>query len=88
MAEVEVTLPRMLARLVDGSRVVTVDARTVFGAIEAVVELHPELRVHIFDEAGEVREHIACFHNGSAISRDHAVAPDDRVTVLQAVSGG
>lgn len=88
MAEVEVTLPRMLARLVEGSRVVAVDARTVFGAIEAVVVEHPELRVHIFDEAGEVREHIACFHNGSAISRDHAVAPGDRVTVLQAVSGG
>lgn len=88
MADVEVTLPRMLARLVDGPRVIAVDAPTVFGAIEAVVEQHPELGVHIFDEAGEVREHIACFHNGSAISRDHVVAPGDRVTVLQAVSGG
>lgn len=83
-----VTIPHMLARLVDGPRTVQVEAATALGAIEAVVSAYPELRVHIFDEAGSVRPHVSCFHNGDTLIDDQPLSAGDTVTVLQAVSGG
>lgn len=88
MAAVAVTIPRMLADLVAGERRFEVRAATVDGVLEAVVNRHPELAVHLFDESGALRPHISCFHNDRAADRASTVAGGDRVVILQAVSGG
>jgi len=89
MPRVQVTLPTMLATLVRGDRQFIVEANDIKGVVEALLARHPELRVHLLDEDGAVRQHVALFHN------DHAarfmvtpVADGDTFTVLQAVSGG
>lgn len=89
MPDVEVTIPTMLATLVGEARTFEVEAGDVEGVLEAVFARHPELRVHILDETGDIRPHVMLFHNDTGI-RDRArpVADNDRVTVLQAVSGG
>jgi molybdopterin synthase sulfur carrier subunit len=42
----------------------------------------------ILDERGLIRRHLNVFVNGEQASEDTAVGPDDRVEVLQAISGG
>ncbi len=89
MASIEVTIPKMLAELVDGPRSFTVEGETVDGALSGVVAAHPELRVHLFDETGDIRQHVSCFHNGTMVAdRRAAVADGDELVILQAVSGG
>jgi sulfur-carrier protein len=89
MPTVGVTVPRMLAELVGGSRSFEVEGETVEDALSGVVAAHPELEVHLFDETGEIRQHVSCFHNGAMVSdRSVAVADGDELVILQAVSGG
>jgi len=90
--KVSVSVPSMLAAATGGRRELSVEAETVAGAIRALVDGHPLLRVHLFDEAGEIRRHVHLFYN------DHNTAwlddleiplrQGDTLTVLQAVSGG
>lgn len=89
MATVTVTLPRMLADLVGGRRHIEVAGDTVDGLLAALTALHPELRVHLFDETGAIRAHVSCFHNDATISDPTTpIAEGDTVVILQAVSGG
>jgi adenylyltransferase/sulfurtransferase len=91
MARVTARLPRMLGELV-GGRSVSLEATTVGGALEELFRLHPQLRVHIFDEDGALRTHVMCFHNDADVRRaERREAPlrdGDEIAVLQAVSGG
>ena len=84
----EVVIPRMLADLVDYGRSVQVEGSTVRQVLEALTAKHPELRVHLFDENRRLREHVRCFRNDRSANLEDIVAAGDRVTVLQAVSGG
>ena len=59
------------------------------GPCRRVVAAHPELRVHLFDETGDIRQHVSCFHNGAMVAdRGVAMAEGDELVILQAVSGG
>lgn len=89
MARVDVTIPRMLADVVGGQRRFAVDGDTVDGALAALVERHPELAVHLFDESGAMRPHVTCFHNGVSVAAGPVPTADgDALVILQAVSGG
>lgn len=88
-AGARVTIPLMLAQLVRGERRFDVPGSTVREVLEGVCHRHPELRVHLFDESGELRPNVSCFVQDRRVSDLAApVASDDRVTILQAVSGG
>jgi len=84
----EVTIPRMLAELIGGERRIEVCGGTVGEALEALCAGHPVLRVHLFDERGLLREHIRCFSNGRSAELGEPAVSGDRITILQAVSGG
>lgn len=79
----------MLAALIGGERFHDVDGASVAEALDALTQRHPELAVHLFDERGTLRPHVRCFKNDVGVSDlATAVGEGDRVTVLQAVSGG
>ena len=69
-----------------------VEAGTVHDALQALVERHPALEVHLFDESSNLRQHVLCFHNDVntrwMTSLDTPVQTGDTITILQAVSGG
>lgn len=89
MAQVHVTIPSMLAAVVHGDRKFSVEGTDLAAVVEAVLVRHPELRVHLFDEQGELRPHVMFFHNDVGTRRLYGpVHDDDTLTVLQAVSGG
>ncbi len=92
MAKVTIQLPSMLSRIVDGAGSIPIEAESLDGALAAVIERHPALDVHLFDESGKLREHVLCFHNQTNSrwleTDDVPLADGDTITILQAVSGG
>ena len=90
--EVTVELPSMLEATLGGVRRVTVRGGTWREALEDAFRKLPALRVHVYDESGELRQHVLCFVNDES-TRFHAgdgppLRDGDRLTILQAVSGG
>lgn len=89
---VRIELPGLLRPAADGGASLRVEARTLRGALDALVGRHPALRVHLFDEQGALRQHVLCFHNRTNTrwleTLDVPLAEGDTITFLQAVSGG
>jgi molybdopterin converting factor small subunit len=92
MAQATIRIPSLLAEVGDGRKVIPVEADSLGGALESLFATLPQLRVHVFDETGEVRRHVSVFHDGRAArSREGLTASLEDgavITVLQAVSGG
>jgi molybdopterin converting factor small subunit len=92
MSRVTVQLPSLLGPVVSGADSVGVEGSTVAEALAALVDHHPALKVHLFDETGGFRQPVLCFHNDTNArwleSLDVPVADGDTITIIQAVSGG
>ena len=82
----------MLADLAGVERTFDVEATSAGGVLNALIELHPELRVHLFDESGWLRPNVLLFADGEGIRErdelDRSVGPDGEVVILQSVAGG
>jgi len=91
MAPVTVRVPSLLIQ-VTGTRTFAVEATTVKGAIDAVLEAQPGLSVHLFDEQRELRPHVRIFWNDTDTAWMDTLAvsvgDSDTLTIMQAVSGG
>lgn len=91
MATAVVILPRLLEPAVGSVRRVEVEGDTVGDALASLLTSHPTLRVHLFDERGEMRQHVICFINGRQTrleDRTLDLMEGTEITFLQAVSGG
>ncbi len=70
--------------------------RTPAGTLREVLEVAllaaPDLARYVFDDQRAVRKHVAIFINADLVHErvrlDRAVTTDDRVLVVQALSGG
>jgi molybdopterin synthase sulfur carrier subunit len=91
MSRVTFELPNVLAAVVK-ARTVELDADTLAGAFTALARERPGLALHLLDEQGALRQHVLCFLNGTNIrwleGRDVPLRGGDRLTILQAVTGG
>lgn len=89
---ITVQLPSVLEDSAGGRRTIELDAQTVASALSALIETAPALAGRLFDESGDFRQHVLCFHNQTNTrwleSLDTAVEEGDTITILQAVSGG
>ncbi|MEE8105185.1 MAG: MoaD/ThiS family protein [Planctomycetota bacterium] len=92
MAKVRIELPTVLSQVVGGARVLEANGETLQAVFADAFSQCPALEVHLVDEAGVLREHVLCFLNDEntrwAESFDRPVSDGDRITILQAVSGG
>ncbi len=91
MTRATVRLSYMLATVI-GSGEVPVEGATLREALDELIQLHPALRVHLYDESRAFRRHVLCFHNQTNTrwleSLDVPLSPGDQIVILQAVSGG
>ena len=62
---VTVSLPSLLEPVTGGVRELTVSGRSLREVFGDMLEREPRLRPHLFNEAGELRRHVLCFHNGT-----------------------
>ncbi len=92
MAEVTVRITRLLSDIAGAGPEIAVEASTAAEALDALCDEIPALRVHIFDDRGDVRRHVGVFVDGTAArdraGLDQALADGGEVAVIQAVSGG
>ena len=67
-------------------------AATLREALDAAFALNPRLRHYVLDEQGHLRPHVAVFIDGRRVADrtglGDALGPDDKVYVLQALTGG
>jgi hypothetical protein len=73
-----------------GSRQVA--AATVGDALAAVFTQLPHVKGYVLDERGALRKHVCVFADGQRLPCDatlcHVIAPDSKLYVMQALSGG
>lgn len=92
MALIDCSIPSLLGDCAGGRTRFQVEAETLEQALSVLRETYPLLRVHLFDETGAARKHVLLFYNDDNLDwldrLDLPLRPGDRLTVLQAVSGG
>lgn len=77
-----------LKRLAGGRADHPIDGATVGELLRELERAHPAVGGWILDERGLIRRHVNVFVNGECGREDTPVAPDDRLDVLPAISGG
>jgi len=69
-----------------------VDGATLRAALAAAFAAAPAMQAYVLDEQGGVRKHVAVFVNARMIADraqlDVSLGPDDKVMVIQALTGG
>lgn len=87
---VRASVPGLLRDCTGGQKHVFVEAATVDEAVDALVQAHPLLRLHLFDEAGRQRRHVLFYLNDVNVAwlEQRELQPGDELRVLQSVSGG
>jgi len=84
----QVILPTSLARLAAGSGELQLEGATAGDLLRRLEDRHPRLRGWVLDEHGRLRPHVHVFVNDQKGTLTSPVTPEDRVHVLQAISGG
>jgi sulfur-carrier protein len=77
-----------LRKLAGGSAELELGGATVEELLRGLEHEHPAVSGWILDERGTVRRHISVFVNGERVDQRTAVAANDRVEVLPAITGG
>jgi hypothetical protein len=65
---------------------------TVGEALAVVFAELPHVRAYVLDERGTLRKHVCVFADGARLpanaTLDHTIAPESKLYVMQALSGG
>lgn len=84
-----VILPDSLARLFPGApRRLELPVTTVDDALRELDRRWPGMRDRLVDGRPAIRQHIVIFVNGERATLDAALAPNDELYVMPALSGG
>jgi len=89
---IEVRVPTMLRSSTNNLARFSLEATTLTEAISNLMQEYPLLRRHMYDDAGQLRQHVLIFYNDDNIKwlerLDVPLKQGDRLSVVQAVSGG
>lgn len=89
---IEVIIPGILRDSVGGRTKFAIEADTLAEALQVIQKDYPILRVHIWDDFGNLRQHVLIFHNDTSTRwiKDQSLPlkEGDRLQVVQAISGG
>ena len=89
---VTVQLPSLLEPVTGGVRELAASGESLREVLDDLVAREPRLKPHLFNEAGEFRRHVLCFHNGTNTrwleGSDVPMSDGDTILFMQAVSGG
>ena len=85
----KVGIPSVLQSYTAGERTVDANGPTVAALLLDLDARYPGIRFRMVNEANALRPHMRVFINRESISDLHrALAPDDEVMILHALSGG
>ena len=87
-----ILIPTPLRSYAGGNESVDIDATTVTGLLDGLTEAYPDLRRHLFDEAGELRSFVNVYVNDEDVRyRERGqttVGPNDVVSIVPSIAGG
>jgi sulfur-carrier protein len=91
--QLEVSVPLLISDCTQGKTRFPLEADTLEEALRRLNETYPQLKVHLYTEQGNVREHVLFYYNDDNIAwlndlHRIRLQPGDKLRVLQAVSGG
>ncbi len=85
----KVIIPSPLLSYTNQNKEVEADGSTVADLLEDLNRRYPGIRFRMIDEQDAIRPHMKIFVNGEQVWRlDTALATNDEVHILQALSGG
>jgi molybdopterin converting factor small subunit len=65
---------------------------TVGEALADLIAVEPQVRSYLLDDQGRLRKHVCIFADGTRLAHDvalgHAIGPDAKLYVMQALTGG
>lgn len=89
---VTVQIPTPLRRFTGETGEVRVEGETVRQAMAALVEAHPKLKRHLYDDEGKLRSFVNVFVNDENIryrqDGDTPLADGDTVSIIPSIAGG
>ena len=87
-----IRFPNVMKFYVNNQSEFTVDASTVQGLIDRIVEQYPTVQFHLVDAEGQLRKHFNIFVNGTHIrdlqGMDTPLHEDDKVILMASAAGG
>jgi molybdopterin synthase sulfur carrier subunit len=88
-----INIPTPLRAYAAGSDCATVEAATVAQALNALTDMHPELRKHLFTPEGTVRSFVNLYLNDEDVrylpSKEETVVTDeDTLSIIPSIAGG
>ncbi len=89
---VTITIPTALRQYAEGQASATLEADTVGALLRALVELHPALARHLFNEQGKLRNFVNVYVGDEDIryldGEDTALRGGETVSIVPAIAGG
>jgi molybdopterin synthase sulfur carrier subunit len=87
-----ITIPTALRQYAGGNASVSLEADTVGGLLRGLVELHPQLGKHLFNEDGKLRSYVNVYLGDEDIryldGEDTVLTPGETVSIIPAIAGG
>jgi molybdopterin converting factor small subunit len=88
----KIRIPAPLRAYTSGLKEVEVKADTVGSALDALAEMHPSIKQHLFDDLGAVRSYVNLFLNDEDVRnlKGHAtpITGSDRLMIVPSIAGG
>ncbi|MGD0628991.1 MAG: MoaD/ThiS family protein [Terracidiphilus sp.] len=86
-------IPTPLRPYAGGADSVEIDAPTVAQALEALTQMHPDLRKHLFTSEGKVRAFVNLYLNDEDVrylpaKEATAVTATDTLSIIPSIAGG
>ncbi len=85
-------IPTPLRPYADGQTVVTVQGANVREALQDLVTQYPQLKQHLFNEAGDLRPFVNLFLGEEDIRHlqgvDTPLKEDDKLVIIPSIAGG
>jgi molybdopterin converting factor small subunit len=90
--EIEINLPSLLRDSAGGEHRLMIAGATLAEALHNLLDHHPRLRAHLYDDEGRQRQHVTFYYNGESVSSlpsfHEPLRRGDQLEIIQAVSGG
>lgn len=88
----KVLIPTPLRQYADKKTTVEVSATTVGEALSELTQAHPDLKKHLFTDAGQLRAFVNIYLNDEDVrylSKDSTpVTPTDTLSIVPSIAGG
>ena len=88
----KILLPTPLRPFADGSATIEVAASTVGDALSELVSRHPQLRRHLYDDAGKMRSFVNLYRNDEDVryleKEGTTLSDGDSLSIVPSIAGG